>query len=336
MAGNTSEPTIKRYITKEWKILNNDLQQLLQPQTWPKILSHVSIVFLGCLVIAATLNFFVIPSHFGDGGFTGIAVLLKYMSNINLDDVVIWLNIPLVIIGIPFLGYRLIFHTSLGVGILSFALALTKPLTLATAWHVHDPWVSVLFGGTLMGLGVGIVLHIGGNTGGSDLVALIVKHFTGIPLNWTLLAFDASVLSCTLYYLGIKNFLHTLTYMFVYTLVIKMVLENFDSARIITIISPQTHSIIKKIHASKLPISATLLEGQGSYTHQKQDILYTVVPTSGLAALRTLVEREDPSAFMVIENAYKTFGRKFLSLEDSSQDLPLNNPSPQPSRVRKV
>ncbi|WP_187820859.1 YitT family protein [Pasteuria penetrans] len=324
---------MKQYMAREWEVFTKDLRQLRKPQTWPNILLHVSTVFLGCLLIAATVNFFVVPARFGDGGFTGIAILINYMNGIDIEYVVPWLNIPLVLFGIPFLGYRLIFHTVLGVTLISLAFHLTSPLKSFTSWHVHDPWITVLFGGAMMGLGLGTVLRVGGNTGGTDLVALMVKRFAGVPLNWTLFACDASVLSFALYYLGLKKFLHTLAYMLVYTLVIKVILENLDSSRAVTIISSQARVIIQEIKNGKLNHGATVLKGQGSYTHQQRDIIYTVVPTHELKTLRTLVGDTDPTALVIVGSVRKVLGIKFPPLKNHSpQETPPETTStPDPS-----
>lgn len=298
---------MRKHMRKEWQAFMKDLPRFVQPQVWPGILIHMFIVFLGCLVIATAVNFFIQPTRLADGGFTGIALIINYLYDIDVQYMVAWLNIPLVLIGIPMLGYRLIFSTVFGVGMLTFALAITEPLnSLSQAWRIYeDPWITVLVGGVLMGLGLGIVLRVGSNTGGSDLLALIVRHFTGIPLNCTLLLFDVSVLLCAWRAVGVERVMYTLPYMFIYTFVIKVVLENFGPARTVTVISPQVCLIVQKIHNSGLHMGATILKGRCSYTDQQRSIIYMVVPASELGALRGFIERIDPSAFIVVHRCWE-------------------------------
>lgn len=298
---------VKQHTCREWRSLREDLPYLLQWNVWPGILLRICTIFLGCLAISIAVNFFVVPARLADGGFTGIALIINYMYGIDLNDMVVWLNIPLVLMGIPLLGYRLIINTILGVSMLPPALVLTNPLQqIAKDWHIQtDPWISVLVGGILMGLGLGLVLRVNANTGGSDLVALIVKHCAGIPLNYTLLFFDISVLLCAWPAVGSIGVMYTLPYMFAYTSVVKIILENFGPAYTIMIISPRIPLIIHKIQDRNLNIDYTVLKGKNSQDNRECDVIYTVVSAKELGTLRNLVEEIDPFALITVQRCKK-------------------------------
>ncbi|WP_149454008.1 YitT family protein [Pasteuria penetrans] len=208
-----------------------DILQFRNPKAWMDLFRYLLILFLCCTLMSFAVYLFFKPATLGTSGFSGIALLLDYVFHTNISDVYFYMNVPFVIWGFFLLGRRFVLHSAAGISVFYLCLKILEPLQNLHQYHVQNEWISILFGGFLFGLGAGFALKMGGNTGGVDLVALINRYFTGIKLNYTIWAFDSSVILFAWYKLGTGTVLYTLANILVYTTTMRIVLEGFHRSR---------------------------------------------------------------------------------------------------------
>lgn len=310
------EKNLLLMLKEEGKGLVCDIKKLAKLKTWLYLIRHLSILFFASLLIGVAVYFFLKPAKFAAGGFTGIAILINYVWH-KWDEgtLVLLLNIPFLLLGFPLLGRHFVLHSITGIFMLKIGLRCTSILQNMHNYHIKDPWLTVLFGGALLGLGLGITFKTGGNTAGGDLIALINRHFTNMKLGHTLLILDFIVILSSFYILykqngSLHNGFYTLAEIPVYSTVIRWILEGFNSSHTITIVSRRAPSMIAQIQ-KEIGRGVTILNGKGAYTGDRKRVLYIALSPRELPLLQKIVSHEDPQAFMVVQNARDVSGRGF-------------------------
>ena len=272
-----------------------------------KFLSYLGIT-CGAFLFAFGLNFFIIANGLAEGGFTGLALILHYLTKWSFGSILLTLNIPLFFIGWQMWGKSFVLKTLLGVLTVSFAVDLTSGI----GFHTQDLLLSALYGGVLSGTGLGLVLRSGATTGGVDIIARLLYERTGISMGKVFLSFDLAVLSFVAFFFGLEKALYTLVALYISSQVIDRLIEGVDEARAITIISEVNETIADAI-IHNLERGATILKGYGAYTGEKKHVLYVVINKHELLPLKRIIRTIDPHAFIIISNVYEVLGEGFRS-----------------------
>lgn len=254
------------------------------------MLRHVRDAFgtaFGTLISASGLAFFLIPNRMNDGGLTGLAVLLHYLLHWPIGPLVFILNVPLLAAVSYFIGLPFVFRTLLGVTMLSVWLAVLPehPLT-------HDLLLAALYGGVLSGAGLGIVFRFGGSTGGTDLVARLLRYFAGTSMGAGLLGTDTLIIALTALFFGLNLGMYSAVALFVGTRVVDLIQEGLDFRREALVISDQGEQISKDI-MERMGRGVTLLSGRGGYTDKERPVILVVIGRSEVQDLKDIVYRLD-------------------------------------------
>ncbi|MDA8344318.1 MAG: YitT family protein [Thermaerobacter sp.] len=273
---------------------------------------HLRDVFgtaLGTLITACGLSFFLVPNRMNDGGLTGLAVLLHYLLHWPIGALVFVLNVPLLaavsyLIGLPF-----VFRTLLGVTFLSVWLAILPEHAVT-----HDLLLAALYGGVLSGTGLGVVFRVGGSTGGTDLVARLLRHFTNTSMGAGLLGTDAVIIASTALFFGLRLGMYSAVALFVGTRVVDLIQEGIDFRREALVISEQGEAIAKEV-LQRMGRGVTLLSGRGAYTDTERPVLLIVISRSEVQDLKDIVYRMDRDAFLIITTAHEVLGEGFKELQ---------------------
>lgn len=278
-----------------------------------KILRSYSVIILGTLITAFGLNQFLIPNRLNDGGITGIAVVIHYLLGWQVGWVLLLLNVPLFLLTAALIGIH--FGTKTIVGTLSLSVALmVVPETPLT----HDLLLSSIYGGLFSGIGLGFAFRAGGSTGGTDLVARLLRRFVHTSMGTGLLMTDAFVIAITGLSFGPTSAMFSLFALFVGTRMVDLVGAGWDYQRAAYIISKESDRIVEAIY-TEIGRGVTGLSGIGKFTRQPNEVLFVVVARSEVPRLKILVYQIDPLAFMVITPAHEVLGEGFQSGETAAR-----------------
>lgn len=249
-------------------------------------------------------------NNLSEGGFTGITLLLYFLFEIPPAITNIVLNIPIFIIGWRLLGKLTFIYTIIGTFSVSIFLWLFQTYFKISMPLHEDLTLAALFAGTFIGVGLGIIFRVGGTTGGVDIIARLVRKYFGWSIGKTMLVFDALVITASLIYLDYREAMYTLLAVFIGTRVIDFIQEGAYKARGAMIISEKADEIVEQI-TKVLERGVTILDGRGSFTGQKREVLYCVISRGELTRLRQIIKEIDPVAFVALMDVHEVLGEGF-------------------------
>lgn len=239
--------------------------------TKKQILNLVKII-VGAFIFSLAVNVFALPNKLGEGGVTGLTMVLYYLFAWAPALTNLLFNSVLLVIGYKYLDKSTVYLTILAVAIFSFFLRVTE------SWHflTDQTIIAAITAGTLMGTGMGLIMLGGGTTAGSAILAKLANKYLGWNTSYALLFFDLIVVVPSAFVIGLQNMLFTIVSLYVSTKVLDFLLEGFNPKKSITIISDQ-HDLIARDIEKELERGITVFHGHGYYFKQNKDILYTVV-----------------------------------------------------------
>lgn len=269
-------------------------------------------ILIGCLLGAAAYPLFLTPSHIAPGGLTGVAVILNYLWGLPVGTVSLLLNIPLFIAGYRMMGRIFAFRSLIATFLFSLLIDIL-PLRAMT----EDPLLNTLFGGVLLGLGLGFIMRGGATTGGTDMLAKIVhRRLQFISTGVFLFFFDFLVVLVSGIAVGTTEALYAMINIYVTSRVIDAVVMGFSGNKACLIISDAWESIMKRI-MREMERGVTVLSARGGYTGRERPTLYCVIGRAEIMSLKRIVQEEDESAFLTIMDAYEAIGDGFSGMQDN-------------------
>lgn len=278
-------------------------------------IKNIFFILLGAAIFSFGLVHFNMQHNLGEGGFTGITLILYFLFKVNPAISNIILNVPMFIIGWKYLGRKTFLYTIIGTVSVSGFLALFQlhPFDI----DLQSEMVLVaLFAGVFIGVGLGIIFRYGGTTGGVDILARLMQKYAGWSIGRTMFLFDFVVISLSIYLiLDLKEGMYTLIAVYVGARVIDFIQEGAYSARGAIIVSKHSEKIAKRIN-EKMERGVTILNGKGSYTGNKQNVLYCVVGRNEVIRLKNIINQIDPHAFVVVNSVHEVLGEGFTLDED--------------------
>jgi uncharacterized membrane-anchored protein YitT (DUF2179 family) len=275
-----------------------------------------SLIITGSFILAAGFVLFITPYKIVPGGVYGISIVLHYLFGTPVGLMALAFDIPLTIIGIRVLGPRFGFKTVVG-----FSLTAVFTDTLTWFWGFEplvkgDALLSSIFGGVLMGLGIGLIFRSKATSGGSDIIAMIIAKYTRLPLGMLMIYVDSCiVLVGLLVFRDWKIPLYSWIVIFITGKVIDIVLEGVSHDKSLFIISEKHEEIREKI-ITNLNRGGTFIDGKGMFNNADRRIIFTVVNRRELASLEEYIHSIDPKAFLTIFDATEILGEGFRSLEE--------------------
>lgn len=268
-------------------------------------------IVLGTLITSLAFNLFLIPHKIAPGGLSGIATVIYYVSKgrIPVGATMLALNVPLFIAGIKELGGGFGLKTLISTFLLSFFIDVIKVPSLT-----HEPILASIYGGVVMGIGLGIVFRGNATTGGTDLFAKIIhKHFNFIGVGWVLFVIDSLVVLTAAIVFGPSLALYALVSLYLGSKLIDLILEGVHSAKAFMVISNHSQEIADRI-MKELDRGVTLLHGKGAYTMQEKDVIMCVIDRLQTVKLKEIINEIDPRAFVLVADVREVMGEGF-SLE---------------------
>lgn len=275
------------------------------------ILRNLLLVAVGSAIFALGFDLFLEPAGFTCGGVSGIAMLIVYGVDakwLTVGLLSALINIPLFFFGYRQIGKYFFFGSMLGMVVTSVCFDLFALLPIPQV----EPLVAAIFGGVMIGAGLGIVFVGGASTGGVDIVARLMKlKFRNFPIGKILLVMDLCTAIATGIVFGdVNNTLYSAITLFLSSVVLDKVVYGLDYAKVALIVSDRYEEIAKAID-EQLDRGITLLRGQGYYLRSDKYILLSAVKRKQLAQLKELVMTIDPKAFIILQDAHQVLGDGF-------------------------
>ena len=275
-----------------------------------KVLWPALIITAASAVYALGFVWCYVPNGIAFGGLTGVAQIInRLIPAIPIGVTVIVLNIPLFLLGWKLIGGRLLVSSLYAMFLSSVFIDLLTPLR---DWHPMEPLLGCIFGGLLTGLGLGLVFQQGATTGGTDLLARLLKlRLAWLPMGKLLMGIDLAVIvAAAMAFRTLYAALYGLVALYVSTIVMDGVLYGMDTAKVAYIISDKNKEICDTI-VRDLDRGVTILHGQGAYTGADKDVLMCAFKQREIAAIRAVVKEIDPDAFLIVCNAHEVLGEGF-------------------------
>ncbi|MBS4913393.1 MAG: YitT family protein [Veillonella sp.] len=275
---------------------------------WRQTANALIMTTIGSIIFAIGIDAFIVPHKLVSGSLSGVALMLYYMTGIQVGTLNLILNIPILYAAYRWLGRWHVGITIFGTIVISICINM---LTFMEDYALtSEPLVGSLIGGILCGLGLGVVYRSGGNTGGLDPIALIIRKYYGLQMGSIIFGINVIILIAAAIVVSVEAAAITLVSIYVMGMVTNKVVVGFNQRKAAFIISSNPHQICELI-INNMGRGATLLDGEGAYTHQHRQVVMVVVGLMQVAKLKDYVQRVDPGAFMIITDAAEVIGQGF-------------------------
>lgn len=274
-----------------------------------EVLKDIALIGAGAFIYAFGVNYFFVANKMADGGVAGICTILHYLFNTDMGTTYFILNIPLIILGYKLIGGEFILKTFYG----TFMTSLAFKVFADYMGPMEDRLMASIFGGLIIGIGLGTIFVGGGSSGGSDILVKILNKYFDIPVGKAFLVLDFFVLSALGILFGRDVFMYTLVGLFISTKAIDFIQDDISKARALIIISDKSEEIKNEI-MDKTGRGITIINARGGYTNTDKDILYCIMSRYEVTAVKRIVRNIDRKAFMSITEVSEVLGEGFKDL----------------------
>ena len=276
----------------------------------------ISFLILGNFLTAYATIHFLMPAKISPGGVSGIATIFFHIFNINPVITMAVINIPLILISIKLIGKRYGYKTILSIALLMlFTEILMRVLGTEGILHEDgqnmDLMLTVIYGGIISGVGIGLVIKVGGSTGGTVIVASIINRIFKIPIGSSLALADLLVVLAAAFSLGVEIALYSIICLFITGRVINVLTEGESYVKMVYIISDK-YDEIKKVLITDMELGGTMIKSNGMYTNEERNMIITAVHNRKLSELKSYIKEIDRDAFVIIAEADQVLGEGFI------------------------
>lgn len=268
-----------------------------------KQIPSIICIAIGATMAAAALEVFLIPNSIIDGGLTGISIILNKLFGGSLSLFVFFLNLPFLVIGYKQLGLKFLIKAVFGIVTFSLLLEVFHGVPEVT----DDIILAFIYGGLLLGVGVGIVIKFGGCLDGTEIVAILLSKKSNLSVGQVVLFINIFIYGTAIFVFGPDRALYSLLTYFITFKIIDIVSEGMDQAKAVYIITEKGEEISNEVF-KKLGRTVTILEGIGMVSGTKKVILYTVITRLELSELREIVKNADVSSFVTVSDVSEVIG----------------------------
>ncbi|MEK3915510.1 YitT family protein [Paenibacillus sp. FSL H7-0331] len=290
-------------------MIDHSSQQGVQQHTQlskTKLLMKILFMTLGASLVAVGLEIFLVPNKIIDGGIVGISIIASALSSLPLGVYLVLFNLPFLYLGYKQIGKTFAFSTLFSVIIMSIGTSLLHPVAPLTI----DPLLASVFGGIIIGVGVGLVIRSGGSLDGTEIVAILVSKKSPFSVGEIVMFFNLFILASAGFVFGWDHAMYSLMAYFIAFKMMDIIIEGFDESKSVWIIS-ESYQAIGDIITARLGRGVTFLNGEGGFTGDSKRIIFCVINRLEEAKLKSIVEEVDPQAFLAIGNIHDVKGGRF-------------------------
>jgi len=263
-------------------------------------------IIMGAILMAIGLELFLIPNLLLDGGIVGISIILSHLTGIQLGIFIFILNIPFFYLGYKQIGKTFALSTILGITVLSFGTYFLHPVERFTS----DLLLATVFGGIVLGIGIGLVIRYGGSLDGTEILAILFNKTTPLSVGEIIMFFNLFIFTVAGFLFTWEQAMYSVLAYFIAFKTIDIVIEGLDESKSVYIISDYVDEVGQAI-MDRLGRGVTYIHGEGAYTGDSKKIIFTVITRLEEAKLKTIVEDIDSHAFLAIGNITEVRGGRF-------------------------
>ncbi|MFL8935157.1 Uncharacterized membrane-anchored protein YitT, contains DUF161 and DUF2179 domains [[Bacillus] enclensis] len=271
-----------------------------------KVLKRGVFILLGAIMMALGIEVFLVPNLIMDGGIVGISIILYNLTGIGIGLFIFLLNIPFFFIGYKQIGKTFAISTLFGITILSLATSYLHHVAAFT----QDVLLATVFGGIVLGAGVGLVIRYGGALDGSEILAILLNKKFPFSVGEFIMLFNVFIFAWGGFVLGWDRAMYSVLAYVIAFKTIDIVIDGFDESKSAWIISDKHEDIGDAIMA-RLGRGVTYLKGEGAYSGDDKKVIFTIVTRLEEAKLKSIVEELDPSAFLAVADINEVRGGRF-------------------------
>jgi uncharacterized membrane-anchored protein YitT (DUF2179 family) len=271
-----------------------------------KFLWRSFLMLVGASLMAVGLEIFLVPNHIIDGGIVGISIIASHLTGWNLGLFLLILNLPFLILGYKQIGKTFALSTLFSVIVMSIGTNLLHPVNPLTI----DPLLAAVFGGIIVGVGVGLVIRSGGSLDGTEIVAILFTKKLPMSVGEIVMFFNFFILGSAGFVFGWNNAMYSLIAYYIAFKMIDITIEGFEESKSVWIIS-DNHQEIGASIISRLGRGVTYLNGEGAYTGNERKVIFCVITRLEEAKLKSIVEEIDSKAFLAVGNIHDVKGGRF-------------------------
>lgn len=269
---------------------------------------NYSFIVVGSLFLAYGVVSLFIPNALVTGGTSGMAILLHYVFKLPVGALMVAINVPLLFLGTKYFGKHFTIRSIVAIGFTSFCIDMMGEVLHVKALS-HDVILAAIFGGILIGVGLGFILSGHASAGGSTIIAKIIAAKTSIKASTVMLVIDIVIIVSIAFLFGnVDLALWSLVSIYLTAKSIDMFLTRGPSKKVVHIVSSNIEELCKQI-VNHLGKEGTIVEGSGIFEHEDKRMIFMVVENSKIPRLKELIQKVDNEAFMVAMEASELLGR---------------------------
>lgn len=266
---------------------------------------------LGAAIAAFALEEVLVSNTILDGGVNGVSIIINKLSGISLGLLIFLLNIPFIYVGYKNIGSRFLVKSLFSMGVFAIFVELLDKTSIVVT---NDIILAMIYGGVLLGIGVGLIIKCGGCNDGTESIAIVISKKTSLTVGQVVLICNLVIFGCAGFIFGIDRALYSLLTYFITFNVIDLVNEGLEKGKAVMIIANNGDCIAKSIY-EKLGRTCTYIDGYGLLSGAK-NILYVVVTRIEISEIKRIVADEDQSAFVTITDVSEIVGKHIKSTKE--------------------
>jgi uncharacterized membrane-anchored protein YitT (DUF2179 family) len=271
-----------------------------------EITKRIVMLTIGAVLMAVALEIFLVPNNVIDGGITGISIILHELTGVPLGLYLFFINLPFLFLGYKQIGKTFTLSTLYAVSVMSLCTFLFEPIAPLTITKI----LAAIFGGVILGVGVGLVIRFGGSMDGTEIVAILINKKTPFSVGEVVMFFNFFILLSAGFVFEWDSAMYSLIAYFIAYKAIDITIEGMDESKAVWIISDAATEIGSAI-INRLGRGVTYLAGEGAYTGDSKRVIFCVITRLEEAKLKSIVQEMDPTAFLAIGNIHDVKGGRF-------------------------
>ncbi|WP_068777025.1 YitT family protein [Paenibacillus sp. FJAT-26967] len=275
-------------------------------QSIAKLVRRAVFIIIGAGLFSVGLEVFLVPNNIIDGGITGISIMLSHFLGLPLGIFLTLLNLPFLYLGYKQIGKTFALSTLFGILAMSVGTYLLHPVPAFTA----DPLLAAVFGGVILGVGIGLVIRSGGSLDGTEIVAILINKKSPFSVGEIVLFVNLFILGSAGFVFGWDHAMYSLIAYYIAMKMIDVTIEGLDQSKSVWIISDKYKEIGDAL-TQRLGRGVTFLHGEGAYTGDDKKVIFIVITRLEEAKLKTIVEEWDENAFIAVGNIHDVKGGRF-------------------------
>lgn len=288
--------------------MRNNMEKSAEVSKFSKFMKWVkNLLFLtiGAIITAFALESFLVPNNIIDGGVIGISMIVSHITKLNLGLLILIINTPFIIMAFKKMGAKFVVQTVYANIILAVFLNLFHHYKVT-----GDLLLSTVFGGIILGFGVGVILKHEGSLDGTEMLSLVVAKRFGCSVGEFIMGMNVFIYLAAGKVFSWESAMYSIMTYFIASKVIDMVMEGLNSSKSVRIISDEATAIGQAL-IEKLDISVTYLQGIGGYTGQDKDLIYCVISRLELPKMLDIIKEIDSNAFVSVVDVHEVYGGRF-------------------------